>query len=62
MIHQSEITGIDKPIVNTKEEGQFTYDELVNIGENPATYEVAAFIRIDNDSDEFYEKLYSKSE
>lgn len=62
MLHISEIIGTDKPVLTHKDTGLFTYDELVYIGENPTEYTVAAFIRIDDNSEEFYEKLYSKSE
>lgn len=62
MLHISEITGTDKPVITEKEKDMFTYDELVYIGENPAEYKLAAFIRIDKNSDELYEKLYTKSE
>lgn len=61
MIHKNELTGTDLPILNDKAEGQFTYDELVNIGENPADYKTVGFIRTDDMSDEFYEKVYSKN-
>lgn len=61
MLHKNELTGSDLPILNEKEQGTFTYDELVNLGENPADYEPVGFIRTDDMSDEFYEKVYSKN-
>lgn len=61
MLHFSEISGAAHPILNEKETGMFTYDEIIYVGENPSDYKVVGFIRINNDSDDFYEKVYNKA-
>lgn len=60
MIHLAEITGAEQEIVNTKAEGQFTYEELIYLGEDPSDYEVVAYMPLDASYEMLYQKLYSK--
>lgn len=60
MLQKSDIIGSDLPVLTEKEDGMFTYEEALYLGEDLKNYGVIGFIRIDKDSDEFYEKLYVK--
>lgn len=57
VLHKSQVTGTDKPIVVKKEENMFTYEEIVYLNENTVDYTHVAFLSKGTD---FYEKLYSK--
>jgi Tfp pilus assembly ATPase PilU len=57
LIHESEITGVDKLILAEKDENMFTFDQLVYLYENTVDYKHVAYL--DNGT-EFYEKLYIK--
>lgn len=60
MAHISELTGTDKPILQEKKDGMFTFDELVYNYENTNEYEAVAYMPETTGDDEFYQKLYVK--
>ncbi|MCM3405521.1 hypothetical protein [Cytobacillus oceanisediminis] len=61
-LSKSEIVGSDKPVIFNKKEGQFTYDELINIGELPENYEHVGFKPTYLGNQQMFEKIYQKGE
>lgn len=59
---KSEIVGSDKPVIINKTEDQFLYDQLVNLGENPADYMHVGFSTVYLDRTQLFEKVYQKGE
>ncbi|MEK5104997.1 hypothetical protein MKX83_23950 [Cytobacillus sp. FSL M8-0252] len=61
-LNKSEIVGSDKPIFFNKEEGQFTYDELIYADEDPNTYQHVGFVTLYIGDKQMFEKIYQKGE
>lgn len=61
-LNKSEIVGSDKPVIFNKGDNQFTYDELINTGENPSTYEHVGFATVYLNGQQLFEKVYQKGE
>ncbi|MGG1021184.1 hypothetical protein ABE151_17655 [Bacillus paralicheniformis] len=62
LFEKSEIIGSEKPVVFEKGESQFTYDELINIGENPEEYNFIGFSPVYLNDTQLFVKLYQKGE
>jgi|APAga8741244001_1050109.scaffolds.fasta_scaffold10352_2 hypothetical protein len=58
-----EIEGSEMPIIFKKADNQLTYDEIVNLQENPAKYEHVGFMPIyPTAAEQLFEKVYEKGE
>lgn len=57
-----EVVGSEMPIIFNKAENQFTYDEIVNLQENPAKYVHVGFIPVYPTGEQLFEKVYEKGE
>lgn len=60
MIHISELVGAELPLLQEKEEGMFTHEELIYLYEDVNNYNVVGFKQLDTDG-LLFEKLYSKT-
>lgn len=58
IIHISEITGTDKPILVSKEKNTFTYEEIIYTQQD-TNFEHVAFLTTDDET--LFNKLYSKN-
>lgn len=60
MNHLSEIIGSEKPILSSKEEGQFTYEELIYLEEDTSKYHVVGYLPEGDEQDQLFLNIYSK--
>ncbi len=60
MLKPHEIIGSELPIIEEKQLGMFTYQELVYLQEEPRNYQVAGFIK--GTVEDLFIQIYTKKE
>ncbi|CAI6330594.1 hypothetical protein [Bacillus subtilis] len=61
-LEKSEVVGSELPVIFEKSNAQFTYEELIYIGENPSEYEHIGFFPVYINDKQLFAKLYEKGE
>ncbi|MED3677107.1 MULTISPECIES: hypothetical protein [Bacillus amyloliquefaciens group] len=61
-LEKSEIVGSELPVIFEKRNEQFTYEELIYIGENPNQYDHIGYLPVYLNDKQLFTKLYEKGE